>query len=45
VPAGIGGQLAYYGMLGFIAGFNERFAQDAVSRTARNLGTNLASAS
>lgn len=43
VPASDGGQLAYYGMLGFIAGFNERFAQDAVSGTARTVGSNLSS--
>lgn len=31
-PVATGPELAYYGALGFIAGFNERFAQDVVSR-------------
>jgi hypothetical protein len=42
-PGGVGPQLAYFGIVGFLAGFNERFAQDAVSGAARPLGAALSS--
>jgi hypothetical protein len=42
-PDGVGPQLAYFGIVGFLAGFNERFAQDAVSGSARPLGASLSS--
>lgn len=35
-PSGTGPQLAYFGIIGFLAGFNERFAQDVVSRSSRS---------
>jgi hypothetical protein len=41
-PAGLGRGLAFYGIIGFLAGFNERFAQDVVSGSTTRLGTALA---
>jgi hypothetical protein len=37
-PNGVGPELAYFGVIGFFAGFNERFAQDVVSTSATELG-------
>jgi hypothetical protein len=38
IPEASGAQFAFVGVLGFISGFNERFAQDFVSRASEGLG-------
>jgi hypothetical protein len=37
VPTTVGGELAFFSVIGFLAGFNERFAQDVVSDSAKRL--------
>lgn len=37
-PDGVGPEIAYFAIVGFLAGFNERFAQDAVSRSTQPFG-------
>jgi hypothetical protein len=40
-PAGLGPKLAFFGVIGFVAGFNERFAQDIVSGSAARLSHSI----
>jgi hypothetical protein len=37
-PNGLGPRIAFFAVLGFLAGFNERFAQDVVSGSSARLG-------
>ena len=40
-PTTTGPALAFYGVIGFFAGFNERFADDVVSTTAARISAAL----
>jgi hypothetical protein len=42
LPTRIGPELAFFGVLGFLAGFNERFAQDVVTTSSERLRTAFA---
>lgn len=40
-PSGTGPSLAFYGVIGFLAGFNERIAKDVVSTSAKRISAAL----
>lgn len=43
VPGGTGPQVAFFALLGFLSGFNERFAHDFMTRVGGELGPDAAS--